>query len=189
MSSPAHGHAPLDDWIAIEAIPFALHSPVVFDAAVDKMMASIAQVELLGLGEALHGGEEILILRNRLFQRLAEGHGYSAIAIESSFPRARLVNEYVAGRGPARHKARQEDGFSQGFGSLDANRELVEWMREFNADPLHKVRLQFYGFDMLGVLADQPVQGGPGFCGIQPWWVAATIRRAWRALPDEEMGR
>jgi erythromycin esterase len=29
-----------------------------------------ATVELLGFGEALHGGEEILLLRNRLFQRL-----------------------------------------------------------------------------------------------------------------------
>lgn len=45
-------------------------------------------VELLGFGEALHGGEDILIFRNRLFQRLVEVHGYSAIAIESSFPRA-----------------------------------------------------------------------------------------------------
>jgi erythromycin esterase len=153
MPSPAHGHATFDDWIAAEAIPFSLHSPVVFDAAVDKMMASLADVELLGLGEALHGGEEILILRNRLFQRLAEGHGYSTIAIESSFPRARLVNEYVAGRGPARYEDVQEDGFSQGFGRLDANRELVEWMRAFNADPAHKIKLQFYGFDMPGVQA------------------------------------
>jgi hypothetical protein len=44
-------------------------------------------VELLGSGEALHGGEETLRFRNRLFQRLVELHGYSAIAIESSFPR------------------------------------------------------------------------------------------------------
>ena len=56
-------------------------------------------MELLGFGEALHGGKDILILRNRLLQRLVEAHGYSAIAIESSFPRARVVNEYVSGRG------------------------------------------------------------------------------------------
>jgi erythromycin esterase-like protein len=29
-------------------------------------------VELLGFGEALHGGDDILILRNRLFERLVE---------------------------------------------------------------------------------------------------------------------
>jgi len=104
-------------------------------------------VELLGFGEALHGGKDILILRNRLFQRLVEAHGYSAIAIESSFPRARVVNEYVAGRGPASYEAVQDTGFSHSFGRLDANRELVEWMRRYNADPSHRVKLQFYGFD------------------------------------------
>jgi erythromycin esterase len=149
----AHRDATLDAWIAVEAIPISLHSPVAFEAAVDEVMASLAGVELLGLGEALHGGEEILILRNRLFQRLAEAHGYSAIAIESSFSRARLVNDYVAGRGQSEYEDVQELGFSQGFGRLDANRELVEWIRKFNSDPLHRVKLQFYGFDMPGVQA------------------------------------
>jgi erythromycin esterase-like protein len=57
------------------------------------------------------------------------------------------VNEYIAGRGPASYEAVQESGFSHGFGRLDANRELVEWMRAFNADPEHRVKLSFYGFD------------------------------------------
>lgn len=33
------------------------------------------------------------MLRNKLFQRLVEVHGYSAIAIESSFPKAHIVKE------------------------------------------------------------------------------------------------
>jgi erythromycin esterase-like protein len=129
-------YATLNDRMAREAIPFSVDSPGTFNAAVDKMMASLGEaVELLGLGEALHGGRDILILRNRLFQRLAEAHGYSAIAIESSFPRARTVNEYVAGRDPASYETVQDTGFGHDFGWLDANRELVEWMRAFNADP------------------------------------------------------
>ena len=112
------------------------------------MIASLGDsVELLGFGEALHGGKDILILRNRLFQRLVEAYGYSAIAIESSFPRAHIVNEYVSGRGPESYEAVQDIGFSHGFGRLDANRELVEWMRGYNADPSHRVKLRFYGFD------------------------------------------
>jgi len=138
----------LDDWIAREAIPFPVDSPRTFNAAVDKVIASLGDsVELLGFGEALHGGKDILMLRNRLFHRLAEVHGYSAIAIESSYPRARIVNEYVAGRGPASYEAVQDTGFSHGFGRLDENRELVEWMRQYNANPSHSVKLQFYGFD------------------------------------------
>jgi erythromycin esterase len=138
----------LDDWIGREATPFSVEQPRTFNAAVDKVIASLGDsMELLGFGEALHGGKDILIFRNRLFQRLVEAHGYSAIAIESSFPRARVVNEYVAGRGPASYEAVQDTGFSHGFGRLDANRGLVEWMRRYNADPSHRVKLQFYGFD------------------------------------------
>ncbi len=148
MSCPIPAHATLDDWIARETTPFSIDSPLIFNAAVDKVIASLGDsVELLGFGEALHGGEDMLILRNRLFQRLVEMHGYSAIAIESSFPRARAVNEYVAGRGPASYETLQESGFSHGFGRLDANRELIEWMRQYNADPSHRVKLRFYGFD------------------------------------------
>jgi erythromycin esterase len=151
----------LDDWILHEAIPLSFDSSETFNVSIDKVMASLDDsVELLGFGEALHGGEEILMLRNRLFQRLVERHGYSALAIESSFPRTRLVNEYIAGRGPASYEDVQEFGFSHGFGRLDANRELVEWMRASNADPEHRVKLRFYGFDspteMIG--SDSPAQ-------------------------------
>jgi erythromycin esterase-like protein len=139
-------HPTLDEWIAREAIPLSVDSP---DAAIDTLAASLGDaVELLGFGEALHGSEEMLLLRNRLFQRLVTAHGYRAIAIESSFPRGRVANAYVAGRGPASYEEVQEAGFGHGFGKLEANRELVEWMRRYNADPSHPVKLRFYGFDI-----------------------------------------
>jgi len=69
-------HATLDNWIRHEAIPFTIDSPETFNASIDKVIASLDDsVELLGFGEALHGGEDILVLRNRLFQRLVETHG------------------------------------------------------------------------------------------------------------------
>jgi erythromycin esterase len=141
-------HPTLVDWIARKAIRFALDSAEAFNAAVDSMVASLGdRVELLGLGEGLHGGEDILLLRNRLFQRLVEAHGYSAIAVESSFPRGRLVNAYISGSEPATYEAIAEAGFSHGFGRLEANRELVEWMRSYNAASSGQPTLRFYGFD------------------------------------------
>lgn len=140
---------PLDQWIAREAVPFSPDSDETFDPVIDRMIGVLGdQVSLLGFGEALHGGEEILRLRNRLFQRLVEKHGYSAMAIESSFPRARLVNEYIHGRGPAKYQDLINTGFGHGFGQLEANRELVEWMRAYNLDPRHATKLSFYGFDI-----------------------------------------
>ena len=147
MSRPMSIYATLDDWIAQDAIPFTLDAPGSFEAAVDVMIATLGDdVELLGLGEALHGGEALLILRNRLFQHLVEAHGYTAIALESSFTRAYIVDEYVSGRGSASSEKVQDAGFSHVW-RFDANRELVEWMRAYNAEPAHHVPLRFYGFD------------------------------------------
>ncbi|GHO46006.1 erythromycin esterase family protein [Ktedonospora formicarum] len=141
-------YATLNDWIAHKAIPFSLASRPNFNAAIDKMISSLEDsVKLLGFGEALHGGEELLVLRNQLFQRLVEAYGYSAIAIESSFPRGFTINDYVLGRSTASYEEVQEIGLSHGFGKLDANRELIEWMKHYNADPTHQRKLQFYGFD------------------------------------------
>lgn len=160
MTHSATRHATLDDWIAHEAVPFSLASRPDFNAAVEKVIDSLGDaVALLGFGEALHGGEELLLLRNQLFQRLVEAYGYSAIAIESSFPRGPIVNGYVLGHGPASYEAVQDTGFSHGFGKFEANRELVEWMRQYNADPAHQRKLQFYGFDSpTDMIADSPRQ-------------------------------
>ena len=135
------------DWIKQETIPFSLEFEN-FNNAVDTLMDSLGSVKLLGFGEALHGGEEILRLRNRMFQRLVEVYGFSAFALESSFPRAHITNEYVLGRGPKSYEEIQDTGFGQAFGQLEANRELVEWMKEYNASPAHKTKLRFYGLDI-----------------------------------------
>lgn len=151
-------HTTIEEWIK-ETVPFALADPASCDAAIDTMVTGLGDaVEVLGIGEALHGGEELLILRNRLFQRLVEAHGYSVIAIESSFPLGRATDAYVAGDGPDDYAAIREGGFSHGFGHLEANRELVGWMRVYNADPAHATKLRFYGFD----------QPSAGFAPVSP---------------------
>ena len=112
------GYSTLEDWILAQAIPFSLDSTELNDA-IDRAMARIGDtVRLLGFGEALHGKSDILLLRNRLFIRLVENHGFVAIAIESSFPRGRLVDQYIAGQGPDSFDDILELGFSHGFGPV-----------------------------------------------------------------------
>jgi erythromycin esterase len=143
-------HATIDDWIQADAIPFSLDSNDAINGAIDAVVGSLDDaVELLGFGEALHGGEEILLLRNRFFQRLVEAHGYTAIAIESSFTAGRIANEYVLG-GTLSYDKVKDRGFSHGFGQVEANRELIEWMRHYNADVSHRAKVRFYGFDIPG---------------------------------------
>lgn len=141
-------HKSIDEWIKQGAIPFSLDSPASIDSAIDRIVGVLGDsVELLGFGEALHGSEEMLVVRNRLFQRLVAAHGYSAVVIETSSPQARAVNDYVLGLKEATDPAVRE-WFSAGFGALDANRELIEWLREWNRRPANSLKLQFYGFDL-----------------------------------------
>src|SRR5262245_7200182 len=141
-------HPTLDEWIAGDGIPFALDTPASLDSATDRVIAELGPgVELLALGEALHGSEEILLIRNRMFRRLVERHGYSAMVIEVTSPQARAINEYVLGE-RERSDPTVEDWFGSGFGLLEANRALVEWLRRYNADASHPTKLHFYGFDL-----------------------------------------
>lgn len=149
-------YSTVDEWIHKEAISLSLDPAESFNRSIDRIMASLdPAVQLLGFGEGLHvgmgqalnGAEDILVLRNRLFQHLVEAHGYSAIAVESSFTRGHFANEYVLGHGPDSYEEVKETGFNHGFGHYDANRELIEWMRQYNADPAHSIKVHFYGFD------------------------------------------
>src|SRR5919199_417217 len=146
--SPMAVHPTLDEWIARDAIPFALDTPASLDSATDRLIAELgSDIELLALGEALHGSEEILLIRNRMFQRLVQQHGYRAVVLEVSSPQARAINEYVLGE-RERSDPQVEAWFGNGFGLLEANRELVGWLRQYNADAAHPTKLHFYGFDL-----------------------------------------
>lgn len=105
-----------------------------------------ARPRLLGLGEPMHGEEEFPRLRNEVFRHLVEREGYRSIAIESDCLAALTVDAYVAG-GEGSLDAVMENGFSHGFGELEANREVVVWMREHNRNRAPEDRLRFYGFD------------------------------------------
>lgn len=176
-------NASVDEWIAREGIPFSFDRN--FDTAVDRMMRCLGeQVQLLGIGEALHGGEEFFVLRNRLFQRLVQAHGFSAITLETNDTRARLVDAYISGRGPATYDDIEEKGFSYGCGRYAGNRELVEWMKSYNSDPKHAVKLSFYGTlpSQQGAPTESPRQALESVLAYLKAIDAATAARHWQIM-------
>ena len=116
-------------------------------AALGSFLGSLgARPRLLGLGEPMHGEEEFLRLRNRMFRHLVEREGYLSVAIESDCLAALTVDAYVAG-GEGSLDDVMERGLSHGFGAFNSNRELVAWMREHNRNRAPEDRMRFYGFD------------------------------------------
>ncbi|GAA3369694.1 erythromycin esterase family protein [Streptomyces antimycoticus] len=105
-----------------------------------------ARPRLLALGEPTHGEDTLLDLRNELFRQLVEQEGYRTIAIESDCMRGLVVDDYVTS-GTGTLDEVMERGFSHGWGTSAANRELVRWMRAHNDDRPASERLRFAGFD------------------------------------------
>jgi erythromycin esterase-like protein len=130
--------------------PFAGWSFDVDDRRLDAVVRSFLEgldvpPQLLALGEPTHGEPAFPRLRNQIFEVLVD-HGFQSIAIESDRVAALEVDAFVRGEGGTLNAA-MDGGFSHGFGQLDANRELVAWMRGYNDSRPAAERLAFYGFD------------------------------------------
>lgn len=82
--------------------------------------------ELLALGEPTHFEPACARLRNEFFAQLAE-HGFRSIALETD------------------RVAALDGGFSHGLDEVDANRQLVAWLREYNEKAGEPLVL--HGFD------------------------------------------
>ncbi|MGW9046561.1 erythromycin esterase family protein [Streptomyces lydicus] len=113
-------------------------------ASVMKLLS--ARPQLLALGEPTHGEDTLLDLRNELFRQLVEQEGYRTIAMESDCMRGLVVDDYVTS-GTGTLDEVMEHGFSHGWGTSAANRELVRWMRAYNDGRPAPERLRFAGFD------------------------------------------
>jgi erythromycin esterase len=86
-----------------------------------------------------------MAFRNRLFRFLVEQMGFTAIAVETGFTESSSVDSFVGGGlGEAQSNLRSA------LGRHGENRELIQWMRDYNAVAAaagHR-RIRFYGIDL-----------------------------------------
>ncbi|NMO54889.1 erythromycin esterase family protein [Actinoplanes sp. TBRC 11911] len=95
---------------------------------------------LLALGEPTHGEPAFPQLRNDLFEALVE-RGFRSIALESDRVAGLTADTYVRGADVS-----LDGAFSHGLGELPSTRDLMVFMRDYNAAHPGD-RLTFYGFD------------------------------------------
>lgn len=115
--------------------------------ALSQFLASLpTPPRLLALGEPTHGIQAFPRWRNRILQVLVQEHGFRSVAIESDVLVGLKVDDYALG-GPGPLNEVMKAGFSHGFGAYEANRDLVAWLREYNAGRPDAGRVHFYGFD------------------------------------------
>jgi len=109
----------------------------------------IGAASIVALSEGVHAGAEPLEMRNRLFQYLVQEKGFSAIAIESGIVEGKVVYDYVRG-GAGELSTVLHQGVSWTFDHLPQNKELIRWIRQYNANPGVTRKINFYGFDVPG---------------------------------------
>jgi erythromycin esterase-like protein len=110
---------------------------------------------LLAFGEPTHGESAFLQIRNEAFASLAE-RGYRSIALESDQAAGLIADEFVRGSAAVTLDRALAEGFSHEFGVAPANRDLLLWMREWNAGRQASERLTFHGFDAPLEMASAP---------------------------------
>ncbi|MEU3274860.1 erythromycin esterase family protein [Saccharomonospora sp. NPDC006951] len=131
---------------ALRGIGRQLDDPASLGTAIDELIAGRREPPtVLALGEPTHGIEAFPLLRNELLGQLVR-RGYRSIALETDFFAASVVDDYVNGAATDVEDV-LATGFSHGFGAVPGNRELVRWLREYNADRAERERVRFYGFD------------------------------------------
>ncbi|MFC3450557.1 erythromycin esterase family protein [Amycolatopsis speibonae] len=101
--------------------------------------------DLLALGEPTHATPVFAEVRNTLFAQLVD-RGFRSIALETDRVAALVANDYVQD-GTGSLDLAMSEGFTHVFGTVDANRQLIAWLREFNDDRPPAERLSFHGFD------------------------------------------
>ena len=106
----------------------------------------VGNARIVALGEATHGTREFFQLKHRILEFLVSEMGFTVFAMEAGMPEGFDVNEYVLdGEGdPERALA----GLQLWPWNTEEVLDLIEWMRGYNADPIHERKVKFYGFDI-----------------------------------------
>lgn len=103
-------------------------------------------LRFVGLGEATHGTREFFQFKHRMLEFLVEELGFRVFAIEASYSACENINDYVMGRSDDGAKALD----SQVFWVWNTNevREMIDWMRTYNARATAEQKVKFVGFDV-----------------------------------------
>lgn len=106
---------------------------------------ALADASIVALGEATHGTREFFELKARLIRYCVERLGTRTIGLEANAGECLAIDEYVVhGDGNPRDAL---DGIHFWTWNVESVLDLLEWLREFNADRPPEDRVRFQGFD------------------------------------------
>lgn len=103
-------------------------------------------VKIVALGEATHGNNEFQQLKLDVFQQLVETTDIRAFVLEGDFGGCALINAYIQGGEGELEDITKLLGYR--IYKTDHMKNLVQWMRDYNATVEESERVRIYGCDM-----------------------------------------
>ena len=132
-------------WVGANAIALNTAVPDAPDDDLAPLVSALGGARLIGVGESTHGTAEFFQIKRRLFQRLVKERGVTTLAMEANVADAEIVDAYLqTGRGTV------DEAIKHLFllWRTTEVRDLLAWMRAYNADPKHRKKLRFVGYDV-----------------------------------------
>jgi erythromycin esterase len=114
------------------------------------MEAILQDARVIALGEPEHGLHEFLAFRNRLVEYLVEAKGVTAIAAQTGYTESVAADRYVLGEGEASDPPAAAVFSWSGDAAYPENRDLLVWLRAYNARAARSRKVRFYGIDLSG---------------------------------------
>jgi erythromycin esterase len=134
------------DWVSAHAIAIdTVEAGHDFDDLA-PLARTIGNAHVIALGEATHGTREFFQMKHRMLEYLVAKLGVTEFAIEANQPECRAIDAYVIdGKGDAKQALAGTYFWTWNTEEVLA---LIEWMRQWNADPAHHHKVHFVGIDM-----------------------------------------
>lgn len=138
--------AKVSKWLHQQAIPVSTVTPGSNFKDLTRFAKSFDGVRVVALGEATHGTREFFQFKHRMLEYLVRDLGFTLFVMETQYPTALRINDYVLG-GPG-DGAYLTRGMMVWTWSTEEVRDLIEWMRRYNATVPKERKVKFYGFDI-----------------------------------------
>ncbi|QQZ58643.1 erythromycin esterase family protein [Paenibacillus sonchi] len=132
-------------WLEEHAKPLKTTDPTASLQDLSPLKNMIGAATIVGLGEATHGAHEVFTMKHRIVNYLVHEMGFKALVLEEGWDRALGLDRYVlTGKGdPSQY-------LSPTFNTKEII-DLLQWIRQYNADPKHKSKIRVIGMDIQNV--------------------------------------
>ena len=107
----------------------------------------VSGARIVGLGESVHHTHELLELRSRLTRELVERHNYRAVAMETGYADALLLESWLREPSAAEPDLALALPYAHD-GEYEEIRDALRWMKRYNSAQPPERRVRFIGIDL-----------------------------------------